>query len=82
MIGFLFDCKSRNLNYISRRGARFDQTVCFFFFFFFFWGGGQALFINNALPLLSIFQAKRGAAPVFIYNSVKSLFDFVQSVFT
>ena len=30
--------------------------------------GGQALFVNNALPLLSIVQAKRGAAPVGKYK--------------
>ena len=38
------------------RGIRFEQTMKL---------GGQVLFMNNALPLLSIVQAKRGAAPEF-----------------
>ena len=40
---------------IARLGARFEQTMKL---------GGQALFMNNALPLLSIVQAKPGATPV------------------
>ena len=41
-----------------RRGARLEQIMKL---------GEQALFMNNALPLLSIVQAKPGAAPDYMY---------------
>ena len=66
---FFFVCVYFRINVmITRRSARYEQTMKL---------GGQALFVKNALPLLSIVQTKRGAAPPLVdWHSCQLLVRF------